>query len=64
MGRSISDRMSYRNHYMCSGEATSTYYLEEPDYALTLFSLHMSLSCMRPGGTSTSMGPTCAHHGP
>ena len=23
MGRSISDRMSYRNHYMCSGEATS-----------------------------------------
>ena len=26
MGRLISDRMSYRNHYMCSGEATSTYY--------------------------------------
>ena len=23
MGRLISDRMSYRNHYMCSGEATS-----------------------------------------
>ena len=23
MGRSISDRLSYRNHYMCSGEATS-----------------------------------------
>ena len=23
MRRSISDRMSYRNHYMCSGEATS-----------------------------------------
>ena len=26
MGRSISDRLSYRNHYMCSGEATSTKY--------------------------------------
>ena len=25
MGRLISDRMSYRNHYMCSGEATSLY---------------------------------------
>ena len=25
-GRSIIDRMSYRNHYMCSGEATSTKY--------------------------------------
>ena len=25
MGRSISDRLSYRNHYMCSGEATSIY---------------------------------------
>ena len=25
MGRSINDRMSYRNHYMCSGEATSSY---------------------------------------
>ena len=25
MGRSISDRMSYRNHYICSGEATSTH---------------------------------------
>ena len=24
VGRLISDRMSYRNHYMCSGEATST----------------------------------------
>ena len=24
-GRLISDRMSYKNHYMCSGEATSTY---------------------------------------
>ena len=24
MRRSISDRMSYRNHYMCSGEATSS----------------------------------------
>ena len=23
VGRSISDRMSYKNHYMCSGEATS-----------------------------------------
>ena len=23
MGRLISDRMSYRNHYMCSGEAIS-----------------------------------------
>ena len=23
VGRFISDRMSYRNHYMCSGEATS-----------------------------------------
>ena len=23
MGRLIRDRMSYRNHYMCSGEATS-----------------------------------------
>ena len=23
MGRLVSDRMSYRNHYMCSGEATS-----------------------------------------
>ena len=23
VGRLISDRMSYRNHYMCSGEATS-----------------------------------------
>ena len=23
MGRSISDRMSYRNHFMCSGEAAS-----------------------------------------
>ena len=23
VGRSISDRLSYRNHYMCSGEATS-----------------------------------------
>ena len=22
MGRSISDMMSYKNHYMCSGEAT------------------------------------------
>ena len=26
MGRLISDRMFYRNHYMCSGEATSKYY--------------------------------------
>ena len=25
MGRLIGDRMSYRNHYMCSGEATSHY---------------------------------------
>ena len=25
MGRLISDMMSYRNHYMCSGEATSIY---------------------------------------
>ena len=25
VGRLISDRMSYRNHYMCSGQATSTY---------------------------------------
>ena len=25
-GEIISDRMSYRNHYMCSGEATSVYY--------------------------------------
>ena len=24
-GEIISDRMSYRNHYMCSGEATSVY---------------------------------------
>ena len=24
-GISISDRTSYRNHYMCSGEATSLY---------------------------------------
>ena len=24
MGRLISDRMTYRNHYMCSGEASST----------------------------------------
>ena len=24
MGRLISDRMSYRNHYMCSGEATNS----------------------------------------
>ena len=23
---SISERLSYRNHYMCSGEATTTYY--------------------------------------
>ena len=23
MGRLISDRVSYKNHYMCSGEATS-----------------------------------------
>ena len=23
MGRSMSDRMSYRNHFMCSGEAAS-----------------------------------------
>ena len=23
MGRLISDKMSYRNHYMCSGEATT-----------------------------------------
>ena len=23
MGKSINDRMSYRNHYMCSGEAAS-----------------------------------------
>ena len=27
MGRLIYDRMSYRNHYMCSGEATSLYKL-------------------------------------
>ena len=26
VGRLISDRMSYRNHYMCSGEATSFNY--------------------------------------
>ena len=26
MGRSISDRMSNSNHYMCSGEATSYFY--------------------------------------
>ena len=26
MGRLISDGMSYRNHYMCSGEATSFHY--------------------------------------
>ena len=26
MGRLISDKMSYRNHYMCSGEATSIDY--------------------------------------
>ena len=25
MGRLISNRMSYRNHYMCSGKATSQY---------------------------------------
>ena len=25
MGRLISDRMLYRNHYMCSGETTSCY---------------------------------------
>ena len=24
VGRLISDRLTYRNHYMCSGEATST----------------------------------------
>ena len=27
MGRSISDRLSYRNHYMCSGKATSYLYI-------------------------------------
>ena len=25
MGSLISDRMSYRNHYMCSGETTSKF---------------------------------------
>ena len=32
MGRLISDRMSYRNHYMCSGHATSTYYFITHSY--------------------------------
>ena len=27
VGRSISNRLSYRNHYMCSGKATSGYYV-------------------------------------
>ena len=31
MGRLIIDRMSYRNHYMCSGEATSKTYLDDND---------------------------------
>ena len=29
VGRLISNRMSYRNHYMCSGEATSRYERKE-----------------------------------
>ena len=37
VGRSISDRMSYRNHYMCSGEATSTYYFTGFMIRYTLF---------------------------
>ena len=32
MERSISDRMSYRNHYMCGGEATSEYYNTSVNY--------------------------------
>ena len=32
MGRLISDRMSYRNHYMCGGEATSEYYNTSVNY--------------------------------
>ena len=34
MGRSISDRLSYRKHYMCSGEATSFMYGFSSHYGL------------------------------
>ena len=38
VGRLVSDRMSYRNHYMCSGEATSNsengYFQKYPNYEL------------------------------
>ena len=38
MGRSISDRMSYRNHYMCSGEATSSHYFSKLYEVVCFFS--------------------------
>ena len=35
MGRSIGDRLPYRNHYMCSGEATSICYNKAAIFAIT-----------------------------
>ena len=40
MGRSISDRMSYRNHYMCSGEATSNTNTNEINWVLFIIICH------------------------
>ena len=43
MGRLISDRISYRNHYMCSGEATSVDYRRRG--RVILERLHRLVSC-------------------
>ena len=44
VGRSIRDRMSYRNHYICSGEATSKYYIDTFDiFCLVLYNENVCL---------------------
>ena len=40
MGRLISDRMSYRNHYMCSGEATIIKYTIYDYNQITSIDIH------------------------
>ena len=39
---SISERLSCRNHYMCSGEATSVHYLN-----IIMILLHKQYSCIK-----------------
>ena len=53
MGRSINDRMSYRNHYMWSGEATSYVLFREaeaakPDHVyMDAMGFGMGLCCLQ-----------------